>query len=115
MATRRWFFQVSLAAVMAAALAGCSSQDSSSRSAVLTPTPTASPAQTTSAAEVRPVDEQPGTVYYEIFVRSFYDSNGDGIGDLNGVTAKPIICSSLVLAGFGSCRSTPRLAIMAMM
>ena len=24
--------------------------------------------------------------YYEIFVRSFYDSNGDGIGDLNGVT-----------------------------
>ncbi|MBS0569054.1 MAG: DUF3459 domain-containing protein [Proteobacteria bacterium] len=27
-------------------------------------------------------------VYYEIFVRSWYDSNGDGIGDLNGVTAK---------------------------
>lgn len=24
--------------------------------------------------------------YYEIFVRSFYDSNGDGFGDLNGVT-----------------------------
>lgn len=34
------------------------------------------------------VDEQPGKVYYEIFVRSFYDTNGDGIGDLNGVTAK---------------------------
>ncbi len=27
-------------------------------------------------------------VYYEIFVRSWYDTNGDGIGDLNGVTAK---------------------------
>jgi len=27
-------------------------------------------------------------VHYEIFVRSFCDSNGDGIGDLNGVTAK---------------------------
>lgn len=26
--------------------------------------------------------------YYEIFVRSFNDSNGDGIGDLNGVTNK---------------------------
>ncbi len=27
-------------------------------------------------------------VFYEIPVRSFYDSNGDGIGDLSGVTAK---------------------------
>ncbi len=29
-----------------------------------------------------------GGVCYEIFVRSFYDSDGDGIGDLNGVTQK---------------------------
>ncbi len=28
------------------------------------------------------------TVFYEIFVRSFYDSDGDGIGDFNGITAK---------------------------
>jgi maltose alpha-D-glucosyltransferase / alpha-amylase len=27
-------------------------------------------------------------VFYELFVRSFCDSNGDGIGDLNGVTAR---------------------------
>src|SRR3984893_16989327 len=27
-------------------------------------------------------------VYYEIFVRSFADSDGDGIGDLNGITAR---------------------------
>lgn len=27
-------------------------------------------------------------VFYNIYPQSFYDSNGDGIGDLNGVTAK---------------------------
>jgi alpha-amylase len=27
-------------------------------------------------------------IFYEVFVRSFYDSNGDGIGDLNGLIAK---------------------------
>lgn len=28
------------------------------------------------------------TIFYEIFVRSFRDSNGDGIGDFNGITEK---------------------------
>ena len=27
-------------------------------------------------------------VFYEIYIRSFYDTNGDGIGDLSGITAK---------------------------
>ena len=27
-------------------------------------------------------------VYYEVFVRSYADSNGDGVGDLNGLTGK---------------------------
>ncbi len=30
----------------------------------------------------------PNSIFYEIFVRSFNDSNGDGIGDINGVTEK---------------------------
>lgn len=34
------------------------------------------------------VDTQPSTVFYEIFVRSFADSNGDGIGDFKGLTSK---------------------------
>jgi hypothetical protein len=27
-------------------------------------------------------------VFYEIYIRSFQDSNGDGIGDLNGITSR---------------------------
>ena len=27
-------------------------------------------------------------VFYEIYPQSFYDSNADGIGDLNGITEK---------------------------
>lgn len=38
-------------------------------------------------------------VYYEIFVRSFYDSNGDGIGDLNGITEKLDYLKSLGISG----------------
>src|SRR5215475_385115 len=30
----------------------------------------------------------PGAVFYEVFVRSFQDSNGDGIGDLRGLIAR---------------------------
>ena len=37
------------------------------------------------------VEERPWwetAIFYEIFVRSFYDSDGDGIGDFNGITEK---------------------------
>src|SRR5690349_19642018 len=59
-------------------------------------TPTFSP--TLPATPVGPVTGLPqgtdgypwwnDTVFYEIFDRSFYDSNNDGIGDFNGLTAK---------------------------
>ncbi|MEO5675127.1 MAG: alpha-amylase family glycosyl hydrolase [Chitinophagales bacterium] len=38
-------------------------------------------------------------VFYEIFIRSFYDSNGDGIGDLNGITAKLDYMQQLGIGG----------------
>ena len=34
------------------------------------------------------VSNENGSMSYEIFVRSFYDTNGDEIGDINGVTEK---------------------------
>ena len=46
------------------------------------------------ASTVSPTPQPPShpwwrdAVFYELFVRSFYDSNGDGIGDFNGITAK---------------------------
>ena len=42
---------------------------------------------------------QPSGVYYEIFVRAFDDSNGDGTGDLNGITAKLDYIKSLGVSG----------------
>jgi len=46
-----------------------------------------------SAAQAQPVDAEghqwwQHAVFYEIYPRSFADSNNDGIGDLNGITSK---------------------------
>jgi glycosidase len=38
-------------------------------------------------------------VWYEIFLRSWVDTNGDGIGDINGVTAKLDYLQSLGISG----------------
>jgi len=40
------------------------------------------------APQVRTAEGPQEGVYYSIFVRSFADSDGDGIGDFNGITAK---------------------------
>jgi len=55
--------------------------------------PNASPLATAPACVVKgpPAVEAPwwhDLVFYEVFVRSFSDSDGDGIGDLRGLTAK---------------------------
>ncbi|KOR76815.1 alpha-amylase family glycosyl hydrolase [Paenibacillus solani] len=71
-------------------LAGCSGTASPSQGIKPTAAPeTKHPEPKTPATmETTEVDEQPSDVYYEIFVRSFYDSDGDGIGDLQGVIEK---------------------------
>lgn len=60
--------------VLASILLGCASSLSNSQPA--SPSPTDS------------TDWWRNAVFYEIFVRSFYDSNGDGIGDFNGIAQK---------------------------
>lgn len=50
--------------------------------------------------EARAFDgEKRAEVFYEIFVRSFADSDGDGIGDLNGITAKLDYLDDLGVSG----------------
>jgi len=72
-----------LAALALAPLGGAPAQTAPA------PTPTPAP----SAAEA------PSGVWYEIFVRSWVDTDGDGVGDLNGVTAKLDYLKSLGVSG----------------
>jgi len=58
---------------------------------------TAAPPTTTSHAPA--TRAAPSDVWYEIFVRSWVDTDGDGIGDLDGVTAKLDYLQSLGVSG----------------
>jgi len=80
--------------LLALAVAGCNPSPSG-----LPVTPEATPATTPVAAASAPacVPKGPplaipprwhGRVFYEVFVRSFADSDGDGIGDLGGLTER---------------------------
>jgi alpha-amylase len=44
--------------------------------------------ETTAVASSQPLNLWPKGVTYEIFVRAFADSDGDGIGDINGMTSR---------------------------
>ncbi len=50
------------------------------------PLPTATPSKLPAGTNGNPWWND--TVFYEVFVRSFYDSDGDGVGDLNGLIEK---------------------------
>lgn len=72
-------------------LAGCAKDGASSQG--VTEPPAGSSTSSSSKTPAYPLRskgdiEAKRGVYYEIFVRSFADSDGDGVGDFNGVTAK---------------------------
>lgn len=70
-------------------------------SATLAPTNTAAPAPTNTPNPEALISQNwwNKSVFYEIFVRSYYDSNGDGKGDFNGITAKLDYLNSLGISG----------------
>jgi glycosidase len=83
----------SLLALLFLFAVGC--QPGADLSPTAVPIPETSEPATPTPPEPRPLptgtDGYPwwnNTVFYEIFVRSFYDTTGDGIGDLNGVIEK---------------------------
>ena len=56
-----------------------------------------------------PADWWRDAVFYQIYVRSFADGNGDGVGDLAGIRSRlPLPAPTSAWTPSGSRRSTPR-------
>ncbi|MGE5176870.1 MAG: alpha-amylase family glycosyl hydrolase [Hyphomicrobiales bacterium] len=75
-------------ATATAALTAAASVLLGAPAAALAGTVTATPSAAVAPAPAWNLGWARGAVFYEIFVRSFQDSNGDGIGDFNGLTSR---------------------------
>ncbi len=77
--------RILLILLLAALLTNCSPASSPT----IAPTPEALPTDTpTATPDPTAINWWEKAVFYEIFVRSFYDTDGNGIGDFNGITDK---------------------------
>lgn len=90
-----------LALLLLLLVASCSSDSGQENPDPVPPTPEERDiVDRVSQYDARPFDgEKRAGVFYEIFVRSFADSDGDGVGDLRGVTAKLDYLDDLGVSG----------------
>lgn len=84
---RRFLAAALTAALMVSMLSGCASSKKDTQSDTQQAAVTTSMEQLNSKNEPDIIDDNYRTCY-EVFVHSFYDSNDDGIGDLNGLAKK---------------------------
>lgn len=84
---RRFLAAALTAALMVSMLSGCASSKNDTQSDTQQAAVTTSMEQLNSKNEPDIIDDNYRTCY-EVFVHSFYDSNDDGIGDLNGLAKK---------------------------
>jgi glycosidase len=82
-------FTNGILALLLLLLAACQPAPTATQTPAPTESPTPAPPAATATPEVAQPEDVSGwwndVVFYEIFVRSFKDSNGDGIGDFQGI------------------------------
>ena len=94
---RRLIQLIVLVLLLAACIPSASPASTTTPTAI--PQPTVAPTNTLIPTKAPNTAWWNDTVFYEIFVRSFYDSNGDGKGDFRGIISKLNYLSTLGIKG----------------